>query len=197
MTGSNIPDPHTLVEGTSCDESTVGRDGNSSDAILNGECQHTVGCLDIPESDRAVATARGNGPAITREVQAVDVLLVARECVSDSARLDVPDPDQLVLGAGGEVLAVGTEADASDVQVAASVGIIVLQHTDLVSRDDVVDLGRLVAPSRDVLAIHAEANAADDALVRQGVDQVHIEHAWNSRVEDDEPIIPCLLVLRC
>lgn len=121
---------------------------------------------------------------------------MARECVSDGASLDVPDPDQLVLGTGGEVLAVGAEADAPNVQITASVGIVVLQHADLIPRDNIVDLGRLVAPSRDVLAIHAEANAADYALVRQGMDQVHIEHAWNSRVEDDEPIIPCLLVLR-
>lgn len=196
MAGGDIPDADTLVEGTSCDESTVGGNGNSGDSILDSECQHTVRCLNIPESDCAVATARCNSPAITREVQTVDVLLVARERVSDSASLDVPNADQLVLGTGGKVLAVGTEAHASNVQVAASVGVVILQHADLVSRDDVVDLSRLVATSRDVLAIHAEANTADNALVGQGVDQVHIEHAWNSRVEDDKPIIPCLLVLR-
>lgn len=196
MTSSNIPDADALVEGTSCDESTIWGNGNSGDSILDSECQHTIRCLDIPESDCAVATARCNSPAITREIQAVDVLLVARECISDSASLDVPDADQLVLGTGGKVLAIGAKAHASDVQVTASVGVVVLQHADLVSRDDIVDLGRLVAASRDVLAIHAEANTADDALVGQGMDQVHIEHAWNSRVEDDEPIIPCLLVLR-
>lgn len=196
MTGGNVPDTNALVKGTSGDESAVRRYGNRGDPILDSECQHAVRRLDVPESDCAVATTRRNRPAIAREVQAVDILLVARECVSDSASLDVPDTDQFVFGTSGKVLAIGAEADASDVQVAASVGVIVLQHADLVSRDDVIDLSRLIAPSRDVLAIHAEANTADNALVGQGVDQVHIEHAWNSRVEDDEPIIPCLLVLR-
>lgn len=121
---------------------------------------------------------------------------MAREGVPDGASLDVPDADQLVLSTGGKVLAVRAEADAADVQVAAGVGVIVLQHANLVSRDDIIDLGRLVATSRDVLAIHAEPDTADHALVRKGVDEIHIEHARNSRVEDDKPVIPCLLVLR-
>lgn len=104
--------------------------------------------------------------------------------------------DQLVLRSRSEVLAIRAEANAPDIQVAARVGTVVLQDTDLLSRDDVVDLSRLVATGRHVLAVHAESDAADNAFVGQSMDQVHVQNARYRRVEDHKPIVSSLLVLR-
>jgi len=101
--------------------------------------------------------------------------------------------DELVLGAGSEVLAVRAEADAPDVQVAAYVDRVVLEDAELVAGPDVVDLRGPVAARGDVLAVLAEADAAHDALVRERVDQIHVERARHRLVEDDEPVVARLL----
>lgn len=103
--------------------------------------------------------------------------------------------NQLVFSASGQILAIGAKADTPDIQVATGVCAVVLQDTDLFSSDNIIDLGGLVASRRDILAIHTEANAAHYTLVGQGVNKVHVKHARNNGVEDDEPIVPSLLVL--
>lgn len=195
MASSDIPNTNTLIQGPSSDKAAVGRDGNSGNSILNSQRQHAVVIVDVPKSDGAVTTAGGNGPAISREVQAVDVLFVAGKRVSNGAGLNVPDSDQLVLCARSKVLAVGAEADASDVQVTTCVGAVVLQDTDLLSGDNIVDLSGLIAARCDIFAIHAEPNTAHDALMCQSMDEIHVEHARYRRVEDKEPVVSSLLVL--
>lgn len=64
----NVPDANTLVQGASCDQQAVGRDGHSRDTIFNGEGQNAVSGLDIPEPDSAVATTRCNRAAVSRKV---------------------------------------------------------------------------------------------------------------------------------
>lgn len=192
----NIPHANTLVQRSGCDKTAIRRDSNGGNAVLNGESQHTVIVIDIPQPDSAVTTAGCNGPAISREVQTVNVLLVTGERVSNGTSLDVPDSNQLVFCARSKVLAVGAEAHASDVQVTARVGTVILQDADLLARDDIVNLSRFVAARCDVFAIHAESNTAHNAFMRQSVDEVHVKHARYGRVEDKEPVVSCLLMLR-
>jgi hypothetical protein len=92
----DVPDADALVEGTGRDKQVVGRDGDSGDAVLDGEvCNLRVG-LEVPQTDTAVATARGDDAAVARKVQAVNVLLVTSELVLDGAAVDVPDLERLV-----------------------------------------------------------------------------------------------------
>jgi hypothetical protein len=192
-TGVDIPDAHTLVERTGSNVARVGRDGNRRDAILDRQGQHRVAAFDIPQTDGAVTTARSDRTTITSEIQTIDVLLVTREGVADRPVGDIPDSDELVLGTSGQVLAVGAEAHAANVEVTADVHVLILQHADLVAGLDVVDLGRSVAARGHVFAVVAEADAADDALVNQRVDELNIQHARNVLVEDGEPVVARLL----
>ena len=197
ISSSDIPDPDALVEGSSSDVARIGGDGDGGDTILNAERHDVVAGLDIPQADRTITTSGRDGAAVLGKVEGVDVLLVTGECVADLARGNVPNADQLVLSTCREVLAVWAEADTSDVQVSSSVGGIVLKNADLLSAVDIEDLSRSVAASGNVLAIVAEANAADDALVLQSVEQINVKNPWNLRVEDGEPIrLDLLLVVR-
>jgi hypothetical protein len=195
VSGLDIPDPDTLVEGSSSDVARIRGDGDGGDTILNGE-RHDVGAaIDVPQADRAVTTSRCNGATILGKVKRVDILLVAGECVADLARLNVPNADQLVLSTSGKVLAIWAEADTSDVQVSSSVCGIVLKDADLLSSDNIEDLSGSIATSGNILAIVAEANAADDTLVLQSVVQIDVKDSWNLRVEDGEPIRLNLLLV--
>lgn len=60
MTRSDVPDADALVKRSSRDERAIRRDGDSSDAVFDGECEYARRALDIPESDGPVATARGD-----------------------------------------------------------------------------------------------------------------------------------------
>lgn len=107
-------------------------------------------------------------------------------------------PNQLVLGTRRQVAAVGAKAHAPDVEIGRHVGgAVVLEDAHLFARLDVKDLGRLVAAGGDVLAVVAEPDAADDALVGERVDQVDVEDALDLRVEDGIPVVARLLVVRC
>lgn len=72
----------------------------------------------------------------------------------------------------------------------------VLQDAHLLTSLDIEDLGRLVAAGGDILAVVAEANAANDALVGERVNQVDIQDALHLRVEDGIPVVARLLVVR-
>ena len=92
----DVPDADALVEGTGRDKQVVGRDGDGGDSVLDGEvCNLRVG-LEVPQTDTAVATARGDDAAVARKVETVNVLLVASELVLDGAAVDVPDLGALV-----------------------------------------------------------------------------------------------------
>lgn len=197
ISSSDIPDPDALVEGSSSDVARIGGDGHGGDTILNAERHDVVATLDIPQADRAVTTSRCNSAAILGKVKGVDILLVTSECVADLARGDVPNADQLVLSTCREVLSIRAEADTSDVQVSSSIGGLVLKNADLHSGVDIEDLSGSVAASGNILAIVAEAHAADDALMLQSVEQIDVKNPWNLRVEDGEPIgLDLLLVIR-
>lgn len=87
----NVPHADALIERTSGDILGVGRNGNSRDTILNSEGQSVGARLDIPKSYGSVAGARCDGAAVAGKVERVNILLVAREVVANSARLNVPD----------------------------------------------------------------------------------------------------------
>lgn len=107
-------------------------------------------------------------------------------------------PDNLVFGTRGKVAAIGAEADAPDVKVSSPHRVssaVVLENADLLSSADVKDLGGPVAASSDVLAVLAEADAANNAVVLQRVDQVDVENALDLGVEDGMPVAASLLVV--
>lgn len=91
VTGGGIPDANALVEGSGCDILGVGRDGDSGNAILDAESEDVLSSLDVPETDSAVTAARGDGSAITSEVQGVDVLLVTSKGDFNGSGGNVPD----------------------------------------------------------------------------------------------------------
>lgn len=210
-----VPDPDALIERSGGDVLRVGRDGHRRDAILDRQRQDVAALLNVPQPDRAVATTGRNGAAVAGKVERVNVLLVAREGVADLLLVDVPDlrilsvaipgaigtacityPDKLVLGAGRQVSAVGTEADAPDVEVATQLNRVILKDAQLLASLHVEDLGRPVAPSRNVFAIVAEPHAAHYAVVVERVDQIHVQRARDLFVEDADPFIAGLLVVR-
>ena len=196
LTALDIPDAYALVERTSRDEEIVRRDGNSGDAVLNGEVGNLGVGLEVPEADAAITGAGCNDPAVTGKVQTVDILLVASELVFDCARGNVPDTDDLVLGTGSQVLAVRAEAYAPDVQVAILGETTVLEVRNRVSSFDVEDLGRTVATGGDIAAIETEAHATNHTLVGQVVNQVDVKHTSCPRVENGVPVIAFPLELR-
>lgn len=157
-TGLSVPNADALVQAAGCDEAVVGGDSDGSDAVFDVEGEDASVLLNVPQPDSAVARAGGNVAAIRGEIQGVNVLLVTRELVENLLGRDIPDlkilldgprhnlinatyADDLVLSTSGQVSAVGTEADASDVKVTILVGSVVGQMADLLTRDNVEDLG--------------------------------------------------------
>lgn len=157
-TGLSVPNADALVQAAGCDEAVVGRDSDGSDAVFDVEGENASVLLNVPQPDSAVARAGGNVATIRGEIQGVNVLLVTRELVENLLGRDIPDlkilldgsrhdlinatyANDLVLSTGGQVPAVRTEADASDVKVTILVGSVVGQMADLLTRDNVEDLG--------------------------------------------------------
>lgn len=87
----DIPDTDALVERASGDILGIRGDGDRSDTILDGQSQDARRALNIPQPNGSIATSRSNSTSIPREVQAVNILLVTTESVSDRAGLDIPD----------------------------------------------------------------------------------------------------------
>lgn len=86
----DVPDANALVQRTGCNELGVGGNGNGRNTILNGKGEGVGALLNIPKTDGSVATARGDGAAIARKVERVNVLFVAREVVADGPGSDIP-----------------------------------------------------------------------------------------------------------
>ena len=106
-------------------------------------------------------------------------------------------PNQFVFGSGGKVAAIRAEADAADVQVGSHIlRIVILEHADLLACLDVEDLRRSIAARCNILTIVAESDAAHDAFVGEGVDQVHVQDALNLGIKDGVPVGARLLVVR-
>lgn len=87
----DVPHPDALVKRAGSHILSIGRDGNSSDTVLDGERERIHAGFDIPESDGPVATAGGNRAPVTSKVKRVDILLVACKGVADLSRLDIPN----------------------------------------------------------------------------------------------------------
>lgn len=206
VAGGGIPDPDALVKRSSGDILRVGRDRNGGNPILDTEGQDILTRFNIPEAHRTVATARCNGTAITSEVERVDILLVTGKGVPDGSGGNIPNlgtvsirfdrsptggvthPDQLILCTGCQESSIWTEAHASDVEIANRIHRLVLEDADLLSGNNVENLSRSVAARRNIFAIMAESDAADNTLVLEGVDQVNVKDARHARVEDGKPI---------
>lgn len=86
----NVPDANALIQRTGRNELSVGGNGNSRNSVLNGESESVGALLNIPKTDCSIATARGNGAAVARKVERVDVLFVAREVVADGPGSNIP-----------------------------------------------------------------------------------------------------------
>lgn len=101
--GVNVPHADALVQGTCRNVLGVGRDGHSRDTVLDRESEGVGTLLDIPQADSPVATAGGDRSSVTRKVQRVNILLVAREVVANRSALDIPDLDKWLAYAGYNV----------------------------------------------------------------------------------------------
>ena len=192
----DVPDTYTLVQRAGRYVLGIGGNGNGGDSILDTESHQRPARFDIPQAYCPVTTARRDNTTIPREIERVYILLVAREGVPDCSLLNIPDTNELVFGTGGEVLAVRAEANTPYIQISRNIGVLILQHAHLFASVDIVDLRRSVAPSCHVFAVMAETNAAHDALVVKGVHEVDIQHARDLLVEDDKPVVACLLHMR-
>ena len=51
---------------------------------------------------------------------------------------------------------------------------------------------RSVAAGRDIFPVMAEPDAANDALVLKGVDEIHVQNPGHGLVEDGPPVVPRL-----
>ena len=86
-----IPDPNAFIERARSDVLGVWRDGYRRHAILYRQRQNVVALLNVPKTDGAVTAAGCDGTAVTREIERVDILLVAREGVADLPLMNVPN----------------------------------------------------------------------------------------------------------
>lgn len=204
----DVPNADALVERTSGDVLGVGGNGNSCNTILDSQSEGVSALLDIPETNGSISTARCNRATIAGKVERVNVLLVTGEGIANRSRLNVPNlrkksqlspcqnafsvktySDQLVFSTGSKVLAIGTEANAANVQITSDIHSVVLEYTELLARLNVVNLSGTVAAGGYVLAVMAEAHAADNTLVCESVDKIDIQHARHVLVKDDEPVV--------
>ena len=193
----DIPNSDGLVQRSSSDKAGIWRNSNGGDAILNAERHNVSTSLDIPQTDGAISRTGSDGASIPSEVEGVDILLVARKGISDLHLGDIPNTDKLILSTSSKILSIWREADGSDIQISTGIDRVILEHADLLSGDNVENLSTFVTSGSNVLAISREANAADDGLVLEGVEQVDIKELWHSWVENGEPIsINLLLALR-
>lgn len=87
----DVPNPHTLIQRSGSHKLGIGGDGNRGDAVLNGERQVAIACLQIPDPHGPVTTSRRNGAAITGKVERVNVLVVAGKGGSDLPGRNIPD----------------------------------------------------------------------------------------------------------
>jgi hypothetical protein len=204
VTSGGIPDANTLIKRSSCDEFGVRGDGNSSDTILDAEGKDALASFDIPETDSTITATGSNGATITSEIERVNILLVTSECIPDSSRGNIPNlvllaifiqlipmgtySNQLVLSTSGKVSSIWAETNTSNVKVTDRVHRLILENTDLLSRDDIEDLSRSVAASGNILSIVAESNTANNTLMLKSVDKINIQHTRNLWVENCEPI---------
>lgn len=91
-----VPNPDALVERPSRYVLRIGGDGHRRDTVLDRQCQDVGACLDVPQADGAITAAGCDRTAVAREVERVDVLLVAGEGVANLLLVNVPDLHGLV-----------------------------------------------------------------------------------------------------
>lgn len=189
----SIPNSHALIQATGSHVAAIGRHGNSGHAIFDRHGEHALVVVKVPKSDCAVSRTRSDVAAVGGKVERVDVLVVTRELVTDLLGRNIPHANDLVLGTGRKEAAIRTEAHTSYVKVALGAGAVILQMAHLLAGVDIEDLSGAVAASRDKATVLAEANAADDALMGQVMNQIHIESAADVGVEDGMPVIALAL----
>ena len=187
-TTAGIPYADTLVQRTSSHEAVVWRDGHGRDTIIDEQAHCLSAGFDVPQTHSAITTARSNEATIARVVERVDVLLMACEGRLDCSRRNVPHTDDLVFCTRGEVLRIRTEADTADVKIALFARTWILEHSNHLTRIDIVDLGCTIAAGGYEATIVAEANTAHDAAVNKVVDESHIKHSSHVRVVYSIPI---------
>lgn len=90
-------------------------------------------------------------------------------------------------------MTIRTEADTSDIEIAILRQAGVLQMLDLLATLDIEDLSRTVATSGNESSVTAETNTADYTLVGQVVDELNIQGATDTWVENSVPIFTLAL----
>lgn len=83
VAGCRVPHTDALVQRSGRNVVAIGRHSHRGDAILDAKGVDELAIENVPQTHGLVPTARGNVTAVAREVQGVDVLLVAGEDVLD------------------------------------------------------------------------------------------------------------------
>lgn len=109
--------------------------------------------------------------------------------------MDVTHPDLLIFGASCEILPIRAETDTANVEVTVLINSFILKRSNILASSHVENLGRAIAASRQILAIAAESDTADDAVMDEMMNEIHIEHPLDLGVENRIPI-STLLFLR-
>jgi hypothetical protein len=194
VTRGRVPDADAAIERSSSYISSVGRNGNSCDAILDAKLHDLLACLNIPQANRLVTAPRSNVAAVLGEVQRIDILFMTLESVSDGFIGNVPHlkrlaywqgardvhqtySDQLVFSSGGQIATVWAKADTSDVQISLFIDSVVLELADFLARADIVYLSGSIAACRHILAILAETDTTHNTFVQKIVEKLDIQNS--------------------
>ena len=91
ITSASVPHSHTLIQRSCRDKGTIRGHGHCSHPIFDLECQNFFTCINVPDSDRMIPTARCDELAVTSEIKRIDVLFMTGEGVLDCLCGNVPD----------------------------------------------------------------------------------------------------------
>lgn len=106
---------------------------------------------------------------------------------------DCTNANDLIFSTSSQVLTIRTEADTSDVKVTILRQAGVLQMLDLLAALNIEDLSRSVATSSNKSSIAAETNTADYTLVGQVVNELNVQSAADTGVENSVPVFTLAL----
>lgn len=86
----DVPNADALIQGAGGNELRIGGNGNGGYTILNRKSEGVSALLNIPQTYGPVATTRRNSTTVAGKVERVDILLVAREVVTNGSGSDIP-----------------------------------------------------------------------------------------------------------
>ena len=118
--GGGLPDPDRVIRVAGDDLSAVRAEGHAVRCLIEtlegfaSEHQGPGGAAGVPELDRPVEAARGEGVAVGAERDPADAVGVPLEGAQRAARFDVPDSHDRIGPGRGESAPVGVDGQGCD-----------------------------------------------------------------------------------